>query len=157
MTSNPAFEWGFFVSTISIISIITTKEKPIKYLASVYSIHAKGSDYQSQCIRNQRAQYAMDRASEFFRAQDFVFSPIAHCHEMSCRNDMPKDFTFWKAYDHQMIDASDGLYVLMMPHWAESEGITSEIYYAMSTGKSVTYISCSDYSESYTGETIHGD
>lgn len=128
----------------------------MKYICSVYSIHHKTNSYHDKLIRKRRAHYAMDRAAEFFNKGEKVFSPIAHCHTMSSRNKMPKDYAFWQSMDRHMIDLSDGVKVLMMPHWEDSEGITDEILYAASIGKPIEYIDCSDYHELFEGDLIYG-
>lgn len=117
------------------------------YLCSVYSIHAKTSSKADQELRDHRANYAMKVTASMISSGLQIFSPIAHCHEMSKHNGMPKEFQFWRNYDESMIDVSSCLFVLKMPHWEDSEGISHEIAYAKAQGKPVYYIDCPDYSE----------
>lgn len=111
------------------------------YLASVYSLNADSK------LMDKRAKYARKRTAEFQMEEIPVYSPIAHCHEMSKENNMPRTWDFWSAIDYQFIDACQEFWVLMMPGWEDSVGITAEIKYATDTHKNVIYIKCDDYQE----------
>lgn len=117
------------------------------YLSSVYSVHAHSNSEEHIKLRQKRYEYAVKRLAEFMNEGVMVFSPIAHCHEASVNYDLPKHFEFWKKYDEHMIDLSEGVFVLMMPHYKESTGVSYEVQYAESLGKPVVYLDCSDYKE----------
>jgi len=111
------------------------------YLCSVYSLNADAH------LMQRRYQYAAQKTAEFMKAGHTVFCPINHCHPIAVRFDMPKSWDFWKEHDIKYIDAASEVWVLKMPGWTESKGITAEIHHAVMTGKKVTYIECKDYSE----------
>ena len=118
------------------------------YLASVYSYRPLDcGDDQLLFLMSERAEYAAKRCAELMISEvdKSVFSPITHCHQMALDYGLPKEWDFWKEVDEGFIDKSDNLYVLMMPHWESSVGITAEIRYAHSLGIPVVYLSCPDY------------
>lgn len=122
------------------------------YIVSLYSLQAKGNSEGSKRIRQARFEYVADRTAQLMKAGTFCFSPITHCHEMSNRNDMPKDYTFWKENDRHFIDISEGVVVLCMQSsegltWKDSEGMSDEIAYARSIGKPVIFLDASDYED----------
>ena len=119
------------------------------YVASLYSLNAKSNSFQDTCTRQHRYEYTEKRVSEFLSKGELVYSPIVHCHNMSVRYSLPKEYKFWQNIDRHMIDLCEGVYVLMMEDWELSEGITDEINYAMDLGKPVTYISCNDFMDVY--------
>lgn len=118
------------------------------YLCSVYSLDAKEfTPIEAQALMQKRYEYAAMRTALFLKAGVTIFSPINHCHPIARKHDLPRTWTFWKQHDLNFIKASEQLWVLMMPGWEESEGISAEIEYAISIGIRVLYISCEDYSE----------
>lgn len=68
-----------------------------------------------------------------------AYSPIVHCHEMTRSGYMPGHFEFWRDYNFKMIDASSKLYVLCLPGWKISVGVTAEISYARAMNKHTVY------------------
>ena len=111
------------------------------YLCSVYSLNA------DQALMHRRYQYAAQRTAEFMKEGHTVFCPINHCHPIAEKFDMPRTWDFWKQHDLKYIDASREVWVLKMPGWAESTGITAEVHHAVLTGKKVKYIECEGYEE----------
>ena len=59
-----------------------------------------------------------------------VFSPILHCHPVAGQYSMPTDFSFWEAYNLNMLKRCDKLYVMDIPGWDKSTGVKGEIFYA---------------------------
>lgn len=94
-----------------------------------------------------RYEYAAKRTAEFMKRGITIFCPINHCHPIAEKHDMPRTWEFWKNHDLDYIRAAEGLWVLDMPHWKESTGITAEILYGLGLGRIVTHVDCSDYSE----------
>lgn len=118
------------------------------YLASVYSLRPEGiNDEQHKELMQQRYEYAMKRTAEYIKGGLFMFSPITHCHPMALQHELPKDFEFWKRFDHQFLNKCDAVYVLMMPHWEDSTGVQNEIKYATLHDIPVVYVKCEDYDE----------
>ncbi len=105
----------------------------MKYIASLYSLGAKGDGYHAITTRQARVNYTRKRLAQLMHKGEVCYSPISHCHELSIQEDLPKEYLFWKACDRHMIAKSDGLIVLMMEDeygsWKDSEGMTDEIEY----------------------------
>ena len=56
-----------------------------------------------------------------------VISPIVTYHHMANRFDMRKDYKFWKEVNHDLVERSDSIRVLMLPDWRESKGVLDEL------------------------------
>lgn len=118
------------------------------YLCSVYSYTPEGVPSEDMpALMQKRYEYARMRTSEFLKNLDIVFSPITHCHPMALAHEMPKRWDFWGHIDLNYIDACSEVWVLKMPHWEQSTGITAEIAHAEANGIPVKYLECPDYSE----------
>ena len=102
----------------------------IYYLASPYSDPNKK-------IEEQRYQAVCQQAALLMRNGILVFSPIAHCHGIAKHGGLPGSFDFWQDYDTVMISKCDELWILTLPGWIESKGITSEIEIAELMNKPV--------------------
>lgn len=111
------------------------------YLCSVYSLNA------DEELMEKRWQYVMKRTAEILKEGIAVFSPIAHSHEIAKRYNLPKEFDFWKELDFQYLAHCDLVWVLRMPGWNLSKGITAELEEARRLGKRIVFIECEDYSE----------
>ena len=59
-----------------------------------------------------------------------VYSPIAHCHHLAVKYDMPKSFDFWQTYNFAMLSKASELWVAIFPGWARSRGVMAEIRHA---------------------------
>lgn len=126
------------------------------YICSVYSLLAKGNGSKARALREKRYQYTAKRVGEMMKADEIgVFSPIVHCHVPANMQGLPKDYSFWQRNDRHMISKSDKVYVLKMPMWESSEGITDELIYAETLGKEIVYLECPDYSESEDEYTLN--
>lgn len=99
------------------------------YLASPYS-----SDPETNFART------LEFVAEEMRKGTIIFSPIAHCHPIAEAYDMPGDFAFWKKYNMEMLAPAGALWVLKLPGWETSIGVTAEIEYATQTQKPIFYI-----------------
>ena len=104
------------------------------YLASPYS-------HPDPDVRSDRAAAAMAVAVDLMRAGLAVFSPIAHSHAIAMIHDLPGDWGFWEAQDIPLLHHAAELYVLTLDGWDSSRGVASEIAYARSLDKPITYIS----------------
>lgn len=76
-----------------------------------------------------------------------IYSPIAHTHPIAMRGSLPTDWAFWQTYDRVMIDASAEVWVLALPGWRESKGVTAEIAIAEAAGKKWRMIVPETFSE----------
>lgn len=119
------------------------------YLASLYSNGAESNSSEHTYVREQRYRYTMKILCKLMYQEEFVFSPIVYCHEMSKKYDLPKDYTFWQENDRHFISKCDKVLVLKMydeyGNWEKSKGIQDEIQYAKSLGVPVEYLSCNGY------------
>ena len=102
------------------------------YLASPYS-HSDGA------VRRKRFQAACRVTARLIREGHNVFSPIVHSHPLTAHG-MGGDWTTWQAIDHDWIRRCDEVVVLTLDGWMESVGVTGEIDFARSIGRTVRYI-----------------
>lgn len=89
------------------------------YLASPYSHH-------DPVIIKTRFLLAEQCVVRLLQRGEVVFSPIVHCHELVHKYELPKDAKFWEAYDHSMLRLASFLYILKIPGWEQSRGVTLE-------------------------------
>jgi nucleoside 2-deoxyribosyltransferase len=109
-------------------------DKPLWYIATPYSRWPKGIE--DAFIEAAKA------SAELMKRGMHVYSPICHSHPIAMHGKMDAlSHEVWMNLDFAMIDACDGVFVVMMPGWDESTGIRMEIEYALKTGKPVTYLS----------------
>lgn len=89
------------------------------YVASPYS-------HELEWMMEERAEAVMKYCAEQFNKGIHVFSPIAHCHEMAKKYNMPKDVGFWWSYNKTMLRFADTLLVLRLSGWDKSKGVAME-------------------------------
>ncbi len=97
------------------------------YLASPYS-------HKNNSVMEERYFAAMDCTAWLLGRREWVYSPIAHCHELAKVHELPKDFNLWKEYNTHMLEKADELYVLEIEGWKDSIGIAEEMSLARSGG-----------------------
>ncbi len=69
-----------------------------------------------------------------------LFSPILHCDLIATEEDLPHNFTFWAERDFFMIKKSSAMWVLTIPGWKESYGVSQEIEYARDINQDIMYV-----------------
>ena len=90
------------------------------YLASPYSSPIP----EAHQLRFEKAR----AACVHFMAQGVnVFSPIVYAHEMASAFALRTDANFWFKFNSDMIRASEAMFVLCLPGWESSKGVTIEI------------------------------
>ncbi|MFN9743864.1 MAG: DUF1937 family protein [Acidobacteriota bacterium] len=92
----------------------------IWYLASPYT----------KCPLGQEAAFsvAARAAAKLMEAGLIVYSPIAHSHPVATHGNLDAlDGAFWLRQNQPMMEKMDGLIVLKLPGWEESEGVQIEI------------------------------
>lgn len=104
-----------------------------EYLACPYS-------HEDPAVREYRFEKATVAAVKLMQQGVVIFSPITHSHPMAVRHKLPGDWGFWQKFDTIFIQASSGLYVLMLPGWYESSGVQAEIDIAYHNNKPITYL-----------------
>lgn len=97
------------------------------YLASPYT-------HKDQLIMKTRFLLAEQVTARLLHRRSWVYSPIVHCHELALRYHLPTDFAYWRDYNFAMLRRCDTLYVLFIPGWEESLGVTEEIKFAQTAG-----------------------
>ena len=105
------------------------------YLASPYA-------HSDPFVREHRYLQAMKVVALLMSRHVLVYSPIVHNHELAKVADAVKLWTHddWLDYDLQMLELSWGLYVLMLPGWAESVGVQRETVHAQKRELPIHYI-----------------
>lgn len=102
------------------------------YLASPYTDPDPKVKQRRHRIVNYMCYYLMKKGV-------FVYSPLTH--------NLPIDqwgfhgnWQTWKDFDHTMVSKCDGLIVLKLPGWEESQGVQAEIEYAKKLGLTIEWI-----------------
>lgn len=109
---------------------MTTK---LIYLASPYSHPMKR-------VREDRVVGVCVAWRELSAAGHLVFSPIAHSVVIEQHLKTPTTWDFWQALDCAILDRCDELWVLKLPGWQESTGVSAEIQRARAKGMEVRLI-----------------
>lgn len=107
----------------------------IVYLACPYSHHL-------QEIREHRYHEA-NRAAAWAMGQGHaVFSPISHSHPICghLAEGLLLSHDFWMSQDLPLLAKADAVWVLCIPGWDTSRGVTREIQEAQALGKPVRYV-----------------
>jgi len=102
------------------------------YLASPYS-------HPDPIVRRLRYEQTRRFTHEAIQLGAVLFSPIVYCHHFSTEHGAPTDAASWQAFNEWMMSRSEACWVLTLPGWAESVGVTAEIRYFQSTDKPVFY------------------
>lgn len=109
------------------------------YLASPYS-------HQDKLIMKTRFLLAEQVTATMLMRGEFVYSPIVHCHELAQKFDLPTDFRFWQRYNFDMLRRADAFYILAIPGWEVSVGLTAEHAVAKELGLPRRFIDEEGYS-----------
>jgi Domain of unknown function (DUF1937) len=103
------------------------------YLASPYSD-------ENALIRQFRYDLVNLAAAELMKCGVSCIEPIASSHHKAATYELPKGYTFWKDRDRLFISKCDGVIVLCISGWKQSEGVTDEIAHAKELGIPVIYL-----------------
>ena len=103
------------------------------YLASPYS------DPNPQ-VRQMRFVYVCEAAAALMARGHHIFSPIAHTHPIKTAGDLGGGWDDWSRYDKWFIRHCEDLWVLCLPGWKDSKGVTAEIAFAKSLGRIARYL-----------------
>ena len=86
--------------------------------------------------------------AQFVRRGISAYSPIAHCHPVATHGGInPLDCALWLKFDQAIMDAASELYVIQMPGWDDSAGITHEIDHFRKAGKPVSFFSWPEHED----------
>ncbi|PCI95963.1 hypothetical protein COB11_00765 [Candidatus Aerophobetes bacterium] len=87
-------------------------------------------------IKRKRLDAVTHVAALLHGKEDYVYSPLTHNLPMSCYG-LEQSFDLWKAFDLEMVERCDRLYVLTLPGWDASEGVQAEIAHAKKLNKPI--------------------
>lgn len=107
--------------------------KPLVYLACPYSSPDRD-------IRVARFEAVNKMTAVLMNKGLSVFSPISMSHPIAEQCSLPGDWQFWAKFDTDFISCCNTLYVLTIPGWKESTGVTAEIGIAEKLGIPVIYL-----------------
>ena len=107
--------------------------KAFVYLAVPYT-HSEDD------VKNFRFLVVTALSAKLFERDIFNFSPITHSHPISAVSSAGTSWATWEAFDKFMISLCDQIWVLKIPGWKESVGVTAEIAYALEENKPVFYL-----------------
>lgn len=114
--------------------LTTPHPKGIVYIANPYT-------HPCRHVVEERVQKVTDFAAALLAEGVVVYSPIVHGHALATQGAtrVPTGWDFWREVDLPFLDAASAVYVLTLPGWLESPGVTEEIAYARSKGLLVRY------------------
>lgn len=110
------------------------------YLAVPYS-------HPDEAVRLQRFETVTLVSALLIKQGVVNFSPITQSHEQAESHDLPGDWAFWETVDKVFLDRCDELYVLALPGWKDSVGVTAEIEHMKNSGKPIRYVSLNEYKD----------
>jgi len=94
------------------------------YLASPYST-------QDYAILVERFRAAEATVAFYLQRGITLYSPIVAHHALAKRFNLPKDADWWMEHNKAMLERAESLYVLMIPGWQQSKGVTLEREFAL--------------------------
>lgn len=101
------------------------------YLASPYS-------HPDADVRDFRYKAALETTLEFIKRGIVCFSPIVYGRAMEL--EIGTDYLSWKTFNDDMVNNSTQIWVLRIPGWQESKGVTYEIGLARQLDKPVMHM-----------------
>lgn len=112
------------------------------YLATPYTSYDPDHE---KAFAVQRERYLKARAAqiELLSVGTHVYSPIVACHYLT--GILGHTFQDWQAYNYNLIDRCDELWVLRLPGWDNSVGVLAEIHYALEHNKPVSYLNAKTF------------
>jgi hypothetical protein len=112
----------------------------LTYIASPYSFKREDGSDCRQTMR-QRAHAVEWFAGHLMTQGRVVYSPIAHCHHIADKHELPRTWEFWREFDFTTLSRCDELIVLMLDGWHKSVGVAAEVEFALARGIPVVYMS----------------
>lgn len=107
------------------------------YLASPYS-------HQDPRVLHERFLQAESTVAYYLKKGVTLYSPIVAHHALAERHKMPTDVDFWFPHNIAMLAKADFLYILMIPGWRESKGVTLEREFALDNRIPEFFVSVGD-------------
>lgn len=103
------------------------------YLASPYSSN-------DPAVTMKRLLDTQIAAAKLVKRGVFVLSPFIHCHMLKVVSDLEGDFNTWRNWNLAFIHLCSEFWVLCLPGWRDSVGVTYEIDYAKAIGKVIAFV-----------------
>lgn len=103
------------------------------YLASPYS-------HPDPLVMKTRFLLAEQVTALLLQRQEWVYSPIVHCHELAQKHTLPTSFDYWQRYNIDMLRRCDDFYILNISGWRESKGVTGELTVAQMLNMPISLI-----------------
>ena len=98
----------------------------IIYVASPYSSSLSGD----LKLRQQEDRFARVRDFVLHQANAenlLIYSPIVYAHNLAQRGSLPTDAEFWYNFNIGVLRKSEALFLLRIPGWDTSKGVTLEL------------------------------
>jgi len=102
------------------------------YLAAPYT-------HDDAVVRQERVNKVNEMTAKLLNQGLFILSPLTQS-ESLLEYGLPSDWGFWRDYDLNIITRCDELWVLRLPGWAASIGVTEEAQFAADQGIPIRYI-----------------
>jgi len=110
------------------------KKRKIIYLAGPYSHYHKN-------VMEFRALKHVECSMKLLKQVGQVnFCPIAQEYLQAQNNQLPSEYDFWQPTDRLWISRLDAVWVIALPGWGQSKGVTDEVAYAKRLGKEVLFV-----------------
>ena len=103
------------------------------YLGSPYT-------HSDPAIMEERYLAVCLKASQLAKEDYYVYSPIAHWHNIAKLYGLPRDWGFWQKMDRESIQLMDQVWILKLEGWSISEGLGHEILIAKEFNKPYIFI-----------------
>lgn len=91
-------------------------------------------------IMQKRYETVVQYVNDQYRASIPVYSPIVHNHPVALLGGLPRTWDYWKMIDLAMLRLCHALWVLQLPGWDRSIGVTAEIKFAEEVGMPIRYV-----------------
>ena len=85
----------------------------------------------------QRYKQVLEASAFLLSRGQMVYSPIVHNHEVAKHSSLPRTWDFWRPFDLRMLRACDVMYVLTLPGYRQSVGLSEEVHFSLKLGKPV--------------------
>jgi hypothetical protein len=100
------------------------------YLAGPYT-------HKSARTVNERRRTHCKAANFLLQKGQLIYSPIAHGHAIEAPEQPHVPYDVWIAHGLAMLALCEGVLILTLPGWRESNGVTLELKHARALGKRI--------------------
>jgi hypothetical protein len=83
-------------------------------------------------VVNDRFNQTEEFTANALASDHHLYSPIASMHWMAEKYNLPTDAAFWESYNNNMLSLAKQMWVLTLPGWETSKGVTQEIEFFLS-------------------------